>query len=206
MSAENKTITDIVAEKRHEAKYLIESAEASAQCGETMAGTPYTEENLEFARQDAKEMLAEADRLEAAMKREVDALHAQIEDLRKQIAGVVVSKNATTTKESLGVGNAAKLRKAVKLALSLLDLGKDVPSKAVKREDIDFMKAALSASPRNCDVGTAEEQGIRLRKFCVSQKWCDRCPLRKSSFTTHTDCKILWAQLPYEKGENDGSK
>lgn len=104
-----------------------------------------------------------------------------------------------TTKESLAVGNAAKLREAVVLALSLLDLKEGVPYKTVSQKDIDFMKAALAAPARQCDVGTADEQGIRLRKFCVSQKWCDRCPLRKPSFTTHADCKILWAQLPYEE-------
>ena len=37
-----------------------------------------------------------------------------------------------------------KLREAVKLALSLLDLEKGVPYKTVSQEDIDFLKAALA--------------------------------------------------------------
>ena len=37
-----------------------------------------------------------------------------------------------------------KLREAVKLALSLLDLEKGVPYKTVSQKDIDFLKAALA--------------------------------------------------------------
>ena len=48
-------------------------------------------------------------------------------------------------------GDAAKLREAVVLALSLLDLEEGVPSKTVSQKDIDFMKAALAAPPRNCE-------------------------------------------------------
>ena len=36
-----------------------------------------------------------------------------------------------------------KLREAVKLALSLLDLEKGVPYKTISQKDIDFLKAAL---------------------------------------------------------------
>lgn len=48
-----------------------------------------------------------------------------------------------TAEKSSAVGNAAKLREAVKLALSLLDLEKGVPYKTVSQKDIDFLKAAL---------------------------------------------------------------
>ena len=66
-------------------------------------------------------------------------------------------------------------------------------------------KAALSAPPRNCDVGTADEQEDRFDKFCDSHKWVDdeganacmsECPLYNTN-----NCSLLWAQRPYEAEE-----
>lgn len=69
---------------------------------------------------------------------------------------------------------------------------------------LDKAKAALAKPLRNCDVGTAEAQLFRHKKYC---KWhttnggCSQCPLVNS-----LDCRFVWAQMPYEKGETDGSK
>lgn len=69
------------------------------------------------------------------------------------------------------------------------------------RNDID---AALAAPPRNCDVGTAEEQAQRFDAFCDAHKyvgddgtnWCSTsCPCYDS-----LDCGVEWAQMPYEEG------
>ena len=63
--------------------------------------------------------------------------------------------------------------------------------------------AALVASPRNCDVGTVEEQTKRMQK-----EYCDKCecyvmpsdeepygcPLHESG----VDCRFKWAQMPYK--------
>lgn len=56
-------------------------------------------------------------------------------------------------------------------------------------------KSALSAPPRNCDVGTAEEQASRFIALCDSLK-CPSCPCR---FGKTTDCALNWAQMPYEE-------
>ena len=97
-------------------------------------------------------------------------------------------------------GNAAKLREAVVLALSLLDLKEDVPYKTVSRKDIDFMKAALAAPARQCDVGTADEQKDRYIKFCDSHTKnhgnCISCP----ACNIRGRCEFNWAQMPYKKG------
>lgn len=75
---------------------------------------------------------------------------------------------------------------------------------------------ALSAQPRNCDVGTAEEQKNRFREFCRLYKYwgmCGqdglhyRCPAFHGSY--NPDCSLWWAQMPYvaeQKGEGNGSK
>lgn len=66
-------------------------------------------------------------------------------------------------------------------------------------------RAALSAPPRNCDVGTAEEQSNRMRKFCAKQKMdgiinCGYCPIKHQY---QRDCTLAWAQMPYEAEEGD---
>lgn len=59
----------------------------------------------------------------------------------------------------------------------------------------------LSLSPRNCDVGTAEEQSRRFCAFCRPRlEPCDGCPCLEGS--RHGRCEFIWAQMPY-KGENE---
>lgn len=77
----HETISDIVANKRREAEYIIESAEASAESGETIAGTPFTEAELNLAREDARMIRAEADRLDAARKLEFSELRNALAEL-----------------------------------------------------------------------------------------------------------------------------
>lgn len=62
---------------------------------------------------------------------------------------------------------------------------------------------ALSDPPRQCDVGTAEEQAERMRLYCNSHGEdesgcfrCDKCP-----FLTVERCELAWAQMPYEAQE-----
>lgn len=50
------------------------------------------------------------------------------------------------------LGNMAKMREALKLALSLIDLGEGCSSKAISQADIDTIKAALEEPHRNCDM------------------------------------------------------
>lgn len=62
---------------------------------------------------------------------------------------------------------------------------------------------ALAAPPRNCDVGTPEEQALRYGRFCdkfVSDKMhCETCPCcGKIPFGK---CEFAWAQMPYKEGE-----
>ena len=99
-----------------------------------------------------------------------------------------------------------KLREAVVLALSLLDLKEGVPSKIVSQEDIDFIKAALAEPIRNCEVGTAQEQTARFAEFCKSHihsdlPRCAGCPLE--DIPGGTGCAQAWGQMPYE---SEGAK
>ena len=65
----------------------------------------------------------------------------------------------------------------------------------------DKAQAVLSAPPRQCDVGTAEEQIDMFREFCQAEK-CGRYRCRGGSKSICIDrCAIDWAQTPYEAQE-----
>lgn len=66
---------------------------------------------------------------------------------------------------------------------------------------------ALAAPPRNCDVGTAEEQTARFDDFCHDNRTMERCCGDCPAYSTkNIDCQFAWAQMPYEEGAYDGSK
>ena len=106
-------------------------------------------------------------------------------------------------------GNAAKLREAVK---AVVDVGyphnfqREAPHIRGYCYDItraiEKCFAALASPPRNCDVGTEEEQEERFTKFCLKDRPCAagggvfcafECPLNIIE-----NCRLKWAQMPYE--------
>ena len=78
----------------------------------------------------------------------------------------------------------------------------DMPKLA--SEEISELKqiaeSALSAPPRNGDVGTAEEQSARFDAHCRKHMGCFTCPLREKDGCVPKHCEFAWAQLPYEEG------
>ena len=69
---------------------------------------------------------------------------------------------------------------------------------------LDKAKAVLAKPPRNCDVGTADEQAKRFHSFCEKfqsriQGMCSpQCPCKDCC--DKCQCLIKWAQTPYEEG------
>lgn len=66
----------------------------------------------------------------------------------------------------------------------------------------DVVWDALKTKPRNCDIGSPEEQEIRFKKFCSSHHninnvdgECNACPLNEN---VKTECEFAWSQMPYE--------
>lgn len=66
---------------------------------------------------------------------------------------------------------------------------------------LDVVNSALSAPPRNCDVGTADELDAR------HSKWCCHCGIDGDMKVAcaHQDmsctlCALRWSQMPYEEG------
>ena len=60
-------------------------------------------------------------------------------------------------------------------------------------------RESISAPPRNCDVGTADEQHARFYSFCDKFEKCKECPLWRGGGLT-SKCSVYWAQMPYEEG------
>lgn len=85
----------------------------------------------------------------------------------------------------------------------VLRLDSDDPVEAAR---VAAAMRAYKIEPRNCDVGTAEEQGVRFKKFCNDHQepWhgcMNYCPVLMSE-----KCAIAWAQLPYKEGDNNADE
>ena len=114
------------------------------------------------------------------------------------------TRDESTCRKSLQVGNAAKMREALEKCDALLqritksaffldaNMGLTIDTMNVG----NAITEALSAPPRNCDVGTVEEQKKRFRDFCIRSK-CDSCPC--SGECNWAYCAIRWSQMPYEE-------
>ena len=109
--------------------------------------------------------------------------------------------------EKQKIGNGAKMREAlVQVSSSLCPACRRRNCKGCPRSVAPFMSAvrkALAEPPRNCDVGTPEEQYARWRRFCDSQKCCNnQCPVYRLADVcgSKASCNLIWAQMPYEEG------
>lgn len=107
-------------------------------------------------------------------------------------------------KKDVTKGNTAAMREALEKARGVI--------KAMggywARETLPIIDAALSKPPRQCDMGTVEEQKDRFMEFCDDEKG-GRQHCRNCRLCNACDCELAWAQMPYtaeRKGEGDGSK
>jgi hypothetical protein len=162
---------------------------------------------------DLNEILAyRADRIEAAWKRE----KAEVEADALEVGGIVEA--ARTAEKSSAVGNAAAMREALESFMvgscvypCVESCGYDPIDEICMRcaaspendGDCPYEKArkALAAPPRNCDVGTPEEQAQRFHDFCVgnSSGINGMCKLTCPCIDCFDKCQCLtkWAQTPY---------
>ena len=164
MEGENETVADIVKEKR-------DTADEAELKGKNT-----------FAFDLAKMLREEANRIEAAWKRE---------------------REATPEKSSV-VANAMKMREALRGLLEIVCVdcksSYEIDGKCVKCPRVVAAEAALSAPQRNCDVGTVAEQNERFDKYCYDHRsheiCCGKCPIFGEPC-----CELAWSQMPYEEGD-----
>lgn len=62
----------------------------------------------------------------------------------------------------------------------------------------DIMDAALAKPPRNCDVGTPEEQAERYENLCDSHTCGSICSGSGCPLYDYDCSPFAWAQMPYE--------
>ena len=143
----------------------------------------------------------------------VSAKH-QFREVAKMIPHeeVDVSKMETTTptrEKSSAVGNAAAMREALE---KIANMGEEIDyqlgssdktvyafrhERSLAYNISECARTALSAPPRNCDVGTPEEQSARFDAHCRKHMGCLTCPLREKDGGVPKHCELAWAKMPY---------
>ena len=88
--------------------------------------------------------------------------------------------------------NQLKMRNALEIILGWYYENHD--DVAAMDKAMENAKVALSEPPRNCDVGTAEEQGTRL--LASFKKWREDAANNRMRLV---DAILKWAQMPYKK-------
>ena len=107
-----------------------------------------------------------------------------LEHTYELLNGLADRIEAAHKREVESVSNGAKMREALKQILALAQ------AKAKGLFEIQSLaETALAAPPRNCDVGTAEEQYERFVNFA-----------RLYFQSEVVRFVINWAQMPYEEG------
>ena len=147
---------------------------------------------------DLNEILAyHADRIEAAWKREA----AEIEVNAAPLPAVMLTH-----------GNAAALREALESADSLIaegietEVDDEIEHPFHLELACEVIQRALAEPPRNCDIGTAEEQERRFRKYCETEE-CNRYRCGHGCKAVCIDkCAVAWAQMPYEAQEGGAAQ
>ena len=113
-----------------------------------------------------------------------EQMHEWLLNLRSRI-------EAAWNREHAPIGNASAMREALKFIKLASDDYEQYGNTKVGALDVIYEKAcaALSAPPRNCDVGTAEEQAKRYHAT-------------GEVYHTLTLTNALeWAQMPYKESE-----
>ena len=103
-----------------------------------------------------------------------------------------------TREYSSQVGNASAMREALESVRNwCLNRLFNSPHQVTVEGLLSVVNAALSAPPRNCDVGTPEEQSARFDAHCRKHMGCLTCPLREKDGGVPKHCELAWAKMPY---------
>ena len=109
---------------------------------------------------------------------------------------VDVSKMETptpTSEKSSAVGNAAAMREALLRCDAIAQLP-EIREYVIVKDMRNLIKKALAAPPRECDVGTADEQAERHKR------WCDLQSIKDCWGVGCRKCIARWSRMPYEAG------
>ena len=168
------------------------------------------------------------DRFKAAHHREVAELKSKMNDVvcdneaLRDACGTCGAKREreATREKSSRVGNAAKMREALVKAKKAICHHAKYVCQSLSWENSDIqsncgdilcahrdlceaktaINAALASPPRNCDVGTDEEQSRRYEELCDRHTCGSRCSASGCPMYEHDCSPFAWGQMPYEEG------
>ena len=130
------------------------------------------------------------------------------EELTKRVRPDFLKLYGNETIEKVGpLCNAARLREAAVRSLNeICETVADAvcseetdPLVAAMNHRADRLRAALDAPPRNCDVGTAEEQEDRYIRFCDSHYKNHGSCFGCAALKLRGRCEFAWAKMSYEE-------
>ena len=117
-------------------------------------------------------------------------------------------------KEEVKVFDALKARKVLERVHNYLgilireNLVKDTPflkdGELENESDLaDDVWEVLQGVPRNCDVGTDEEQSRRYEELCDSHTCGSMCSLTGCPMYEYDCSPFAWGQMPYEEAKGE---
>lgn len=182
---ENETIADIVAEKRARANEI-----ECAACRNPN----------QFQRELIHDLRTEADRIDAAWKREYDTLNSEREKCR--LYGLHEHEKVLKLMAQLkAVGNAAAMREAVEAVVRALSESNDVQSALLLMQAEEKCNAALAVPTRNCDMMPNIED---LTMHDLAKSPCKSTLVCASREELLALVRWLLAPADERKGEGDG--
>ena len=140
-----------------------------------------------------------------AWKRIADELESAVKEEREMLREAATSKmqEGATIIDNRGQGNVAAMRNALESARNwCLNRLCNASCQVTVEGLLSVVNAALSVPPRQCDLGTAEDQLRRWRKYCENFHYCVDCPANKKDGIS-ADCFANWSQIPYEEGDEN---
>ena len=127
----------------------------------------------------------------AWLRRPIEGENAYLTLWRNEIADRIEAAEKHSVTNCNRLGNAAKMREALETIAEYAKAAEchteDAHLLGYLNQIERWVEAALSAPPRNCDVGTPEEQSKRHREWCRQARWVFGC----------IRCMAEWLQLQY---------
>lgn len=108
--------------------------------------------------------------------------------------------------QRMTLSNNAEMREALESCLDFimrLDRAFNPFMQNLLENAVAKAKTALATSPRQCDVGTADEQAERFETECKRHDHCTPCLVHAvwGEFREGKpkSCQLIWAQMPYKE-------
>jgi hypothetical protein len=185
MADTQETIADIIAEKRRLAEHIRNN----------LSTVPVRQWEQQS---EIKALEDEADRLEAALRRERG-------DAAKLRGALTKVKEWMEHRIASNCDKYTSLDEARNAFMAINEMPEGNRDADMRRWLCDFYswlfatatEAEIGRPRRNCDVGTAKEQENRFYRFCLGRPSCKHCPLRDAN----VKCDFAWAQMPYVEKE-----